>query len=76
MEFNDVAFAIHGVFVAMIFICQCTVYERGKQRVSVFCKFILVGIFMLLAICFILMSVQDLLSGCTSNYDKNASKFC
>ena len=66
MEFNDVAFAIHGVFVAMIFICQCTVYEGGKQRVSVFCKFILVGIFMLLAICFILTSVQDWISGWSS----------
>ena len=57
VKFNDVAFSIHGFFVAMIFICQCTVYERGQQRVSGFCKFILVGIFMLLAICFILMLV-------------------
>ena len=57
VKLNDVGFSIHGFFVAMIFICQCTIYERGQQRVSGFCKFILVGIFMLLAICFILMSV-------------------
>ena len=48
VKFNDVAFAIHGFFVSMLFICQCIAYERGQQRVSGVCKFILFGVFTLL----------------------------
>ena len=48
MKLNDVGFSIHGLFVAMIFIFQCIVYERGQQRVSGFCKFILSCVFMIL----------------------------
>ena len=32
----------------MIFVCQCIAYERGQQRVSGFCKFILFGVFLIL----------------------------
>ena len=48
MKFNDVAFSIHGFFVAMIFVCQCIAYERGQQTVSGLCKFILFGVFLIL----------------------------
>ena len=32
----------------MIAVCQCIAYERGQQRVSGVCKFILFGVFTLL----------------------------
>ena len=48
MKLNDVGFSLHGFFVAMIFVCQCIAYERGQQRVSGFCKFILFGVFLIL----------------------------
>ena len=48
VKFNDVAFAIHGFFVSMLFICQCIAYERGQQRVSGVFKFILFGVFTVL----------------------------
>ena len=48
MKLNDVGFSLHGFFVAMIFVCQCIAYERGQQRVSGFCKFILFGVSLIL----------------------------
>ena len=48
VKFNDVAFAIHGFFVSMLFICQCIAYDRGQQRVSGVFKIILYGIFTVL----------------------------
>ena len=48
VKLNDVGFSINGFLVAMIFICQCIVYERGQQRVSGFCKFILFVVFLIL----------------------------
>ncbi|XP_033736970.1 cystinosin-like [Pecten maximus] len=34
VQLNDVIFALHAVFVTIITICQCCVYERGGQRIS------------------------------------------
>ena len=48
MKLNDVGFSLHGFFVAMIFVYQCIAYERGQQRVSGFCKFILFGVSLIL----------------------------
>ncbi|XP_060081480.1 cystinosin-like [Ylistrum balloti] len=34
VQLNDVIFALHAVFVTIITICQCCMYERGGQRIS------------------------------------------
>ncbi|XP_076083361.1 cystinosin-like isoform X2 [Mytilus galloprovincialis] len=34
VQLNDVIFTIHAVFVTIITIFQCTVYERGGQKIS------------------------------------------
>lgn len=46
-------FALHAVVATIVIIIQCSVYERGQQRVSILAR-ILLGIY---AICTIVMSI-------------------
>ncbi|KAL6469287.1 hypothetical protein MHYP_G00228110 [Metynnis hypsauchen] len=34
VDANDVFFSVHALALTLIYICQCTVYERGGQKVS------------------------------------------
>ncbi|XP_063408959.1 cystinosin-like [Mytilus trossulus] len=43
VQLNDVIFTIHAVFVTIITIFQCTVYERGGQKISKVSLFIVIG---------------------------------
>uniref|UniRef100_A0A914VLD7 Cystinosin homolog n=1 Tax=Plectus sambesii TaxID=2011161 RepID=A0A914VLD7_9BILA len=46
---NDVVFAIHAIFACSITAIQCSIYERGQQRVS-YLGGSLVGVFCLVAV--------------------------
>ncbi|VDI76215.1 cystinosin [Mytilus galloprovincialis] len=43
VQLNDVIFTIHAVFVTIITIFQCTVYERGGQKISKVSSFLVIG---------------------------------
>ncbi|XP_064187667.1 cystinosin [Anguilla rostrata] len=34
VDANDVFFSLHAVVLTLLYVCQCTVYERGDQKVS------------------------------------------
>ncbi|OWF56316.1 cystinosin-like isoform X2 [Mizuhopecten yessoensis] len=42
VQLNDVIFALHAVFVTLITICQCCIYERGGQKISKISSLLLV----------------------------------
>lgn len=37
VQLNDVIFTLHAVFVTIITIIQCFIYDRGSQKISKFC---------------------------------------
>lgn len=37
VQLNDVIFTLHAVFVTIITIIQCFIYDRGNQKISKFC---------------------------------------
>ncbi|KAK3092074.1 hypothetical protein FSP39_024973 [Pinctada imbricata] len=41
VQLNDVIFTLHAVFVTLITIFQCCIYDRGNQRISNVCKLLL-----------------------------------
>lgn len=43
VQLNDVIFTIHAVFVTIITIFQCTLYERGGQKLSKVCVLLVTG---------------------------------
>lgn len=43
VQLNDVIFTIHAVFVTIITIFQCTLYERGGQKLSKVCLLLVTG---------------------------------
>ncbi|XP_052097959.1 cystinosin-like isoform X1 [Mytilus californianus] len=43
VQLNDVIFTIHAVFVTIITIFQCTMYERGGQKLSKVCLLLVTG---------------------------------
>ncbi|XP_046550260.1 cystinosin-like [Haliotis rubra] len=46
VQLNDVIFTLHAVFVTVVTIGQCFIYERGGQKVSRVCTVLLVGIWL------------------------------
>ena len=54
VQLNDVIFSIHAVFACVVTIFQCSIYERGNQKVSRTCKLILAAIFLFILITVIL----------------------
>lgn len=38
---NDVFFAVHAVFITLVTIGQCIIYERGGQKVAMWCRVLL-----------------------------------
>ncbi|XP_005108750.2 cystinosin [Aplysia californica] len=53
VQLNDVIFTLHAVFVTILTIVQCFLYERGDQRVSKICIGLLVGAWLFAAIALI-----------------------
>ncbi|XP_071117963.1 LOW QUALITY PROTEIN: cystinosin-like [Haliotis cracherodii] len=43
VQLNDVIFTLHAVFVTLVTIGQCFIYERGGQKVSKVCTVLLAG---------------------------------
>ncbi|KAH9492053.1 hypothetical protein Btru_026650 [Bulinus truncatus] len=43
VQLNDVIFTLHAVFVTLITIFQCIIYEKGGQRVSKICIALVTG---------------------------------
>ena len=43
VQLNDVIFTLHAVFVTIITIFQCVIYERGGQKLSKICMFLVTG---------------------------------
>ncbi|XP_046330208.2 cystinosin-like [Haliotis rufescens] len=43
VQLNDVIFTLHAVFVTLVTIGQCFIYERGGQKVSKICTVLLAG---------------------------------
>ena len=37
VHFNDVFFAVHGAAITIFTLVQCFIYDRGNQRISVWC---------------------------------------
>eukprot|EP00093_Oithona_nana_P000035 00035.XXX_1143_1_1 [CDS] Oithona nana genome sequencing. len=54
VQLNDVIFSIHAVFACIVTIVQCSIYERGNQKVSRTCKLILAAIFLFILVTVIL----------------------
>ena len=54
VQLNDVIFSMHAVFACLVTIVQCGIYERGNQKVSKPCKFILAAIFLFILVTIIL----------------------
>lgn len=50
VQLNDVIFTLHAVFVTLITIGQCFIYERGRQRVSKICMVLVSGAWLFAAI--------------------------
>jgi len=44
VEPNDIAFALHAVFITLVTIYQCFIYDRGTQKNSKLCLLIVAGI--------------------------------
>lgn len=55
---NDVVFALHAVVATLVTIVQCTLYERGEQRVSTIARSLL-GVFGVLVIIFAILAATD-----------------
>ncbi|XP_059151694.1 cystinosin-like isoform X2 [Physella acuta] len=43
VQLNDVIFTLHAIFVTILTILQCMLYDRGSQRVSKICIILVVG---------------------------------
>lgn len=43
VQLNDVIFTLHAVFVTLITIFQCVIYERGGQKLSKICMILVIG---------------------------------
>ncbi|XP_045160018.1 cystinosin-like isoform X2 [Mercenaria mercenaria] len=43
VQLNDVIFTLHAIFVTIITIIQCFIYERGEQKVSKICLVLVIG---------------------------------
>jgi cystinosin len=70
VELNDVFFSIHASIITLFTIIQCTIYQRGDQRVSNTARGIISVYFVILVIFLILASVDvvhwlDLLNTCS-----------
>lgn len=46
VEWNDIFFVIHAIFLTLITIVQCFLYERGEQSISKFCRMLLFLMFL------------------------------
>ncbi|KAL4237019.1 hypothetical protein ACF0H5_005403 [Mactra antiquata] len=43
VQLNDVIFTLHAIFVTLITIFQCFIYEKGGQKVSKICLVLVIG---------------------------------
>ena len=49
VEANDVAFAVHGLFITTVQVFQCMIYDKGSQKVSYLTMFLVTtGVFTLI----------------------------
>uniref|UniRef100_A0A8D8RNB3 Cystinosin homolog n=1 Tax=Cacopsylla melanoneura TaxID=428564 RepID=A0A8D8RNB3_9HEMI len=49
VQLNDVFFSTHATLVTLVTIFQCTIYERGTQRVSMGARFLMLTYFLYLS---------------------------
>lgn len=43
VQLNDVIFTLHAIFVTIITIIQCFIYDRGSQKLSKICMVLVIG---------------------------------
>nr|XP_022908821.1 cystinosin homolog [Onthophagus taurus] len=60
VQVNDIVFAVHAALACLITICQCYLYERGEQKVSLTAKSIL-GVFALFLFISVILSAVDVI---------------
>ncbi|XP_050401980.1 cystinosin isoform X2 [Patella vulgata] len=67
VQLNDVIFTIHAVFITIITISQCFIYERDDQKISKICK-VLVGIAILFSVVTLFVAVGGKITWLTYLY--------
>lgn len=50
VQLNDVFFSIHATCATLVVICQCFIYERGTQKVSIGARVLMASFFVFLSV--------------------------
>ncbi|KAL5961650.1 Cystinosin [Taenia solium] len=67
VEINDLFFSLHGLFIMLVVIVQCLIFERGSQRVSKIC-ITLSCLMLLFILTSTLLAAADAISWLTALY--------